>query len=80
MSLKFWKGWRRLGKSGNSDMLKAEILEPRITPNYTNGEEQGSAWQAKMPLPNQTLWQASLPTSLFLNRPLAPQVALLGRL
>jgi len=31
-------------------------------------ERQGGAWAGKEALPNQTLWQASLPTRLFQNR------------
>jgi hypothetical protein len=36
---------------------------------YTDAaERQGSAWAGKAALPNQTLWQASMPTRLFQNR------------
>jgi hypothetical protein len=36
----------------------------------------GCAWQAKLELTNQTLWQASLPIRLLLNRSIAPRVSL----
>ena len=40
-----------------------------MTRIYTDeAEVQGSAWASQAALPNQTLWQASLPTRLFLNR------------
>jgi hypothetical protein len=43
------------------------------------GEKRRAALgQAKLALPNQTLWQASLPESLFLNRSSASLLALLG--
>jgi len=36
---------------------------------YTDAaERQGGAWAGKAALPDQTLWQASLPTRLFQNR------------
>jgi len=38
--------------------------------------KQGGAWASQAALPNQALWQAGLPTRLFLNRSLAPRAAL----
>ena len=41
----------------------------RMTLIFTDAAEwQGGAWAGKAALPNQTLWQASLPTRLFQNR------------
>jgi hypothetical protein len=40
-------------------------------------KKQDCARVPGLALPNQTLWQASLPTRLFLNRPSAPLMALL---
>jgi hypothetical protein len=44
-------------------------FKPRMTRIYTDKTEaQGAAWASQAVLPNQTRWQASLPTRLFLNR------------
>jgi hypothetical protein len=59
------------------EMLKAEIMQPR---NARIDTKRGSAGHCPVPglaLPIQTLWQASLPTRLFLNCSLAPRLPLL---
>ena len=44
-------------------------FKPRMTRIYTDKEEtQGGASASQAALPNQALWQASLPTRLFPNR------------
>ena len=44
-------------------------FKPRMARIYTDKTDaQGGAWASQAALPNQTRWQASLPTRLFLNR------------
>jgi hypothetical protein len=50
--------------------LTTKLFEP-------TRQKQGNARVPGLALPNQTPWQASLPTRLFLNRPTAPRLALL---
>jgi hypothetical protein len=53
------------------------MFEPRMTRMGTDEAEPGDAWASQAALPNHTLWQASLPERLSLNRPLASRAALL---
>jgi len=47
----------------------AMTFKPRMARIYTDKTDaQGGAWASQAALPNQTRWQASLPTRLFLNR------------
>lgn len=60
-------------RSPSSDIRMAASgamnLEPLITRIYTDeAVAQGFAWASQAALPNQPLWQPSLPTRLFPNR------------
>jgi len=55
-------------------------FQPRISRIYTDeAVAQGGAWASQAALPNQALWQASLPTRLFQKHSLASRAALLFR-